>query len=290
MSRRERLTAWLLIAPAAVLLFSFTYLPAIQSLAGSLFTTPRGRRPARFVGLENYERLISDDVFLQVLINNGLYALVTIPLAIMLAMGMALLVNSTIPGRGFLRLSFFAPTMLPMIAVANIWLFFYAPGFGLLDQIRTLFGLPQLNLLGSPDTVLWAVMAVSVWKEAGFFMIFYLAALQSIPPTYREAASIEGANAWQVFWKITFPLMMPTTLFVAVNALINAFRVVDHIVVMTDGGPNYASALLLYYVYETAFSYWETAYGATLTAALLVILGLIALLQFKVLGRWTHYR
>ncbi len=133
----------LFIAPSAVLLFAFTYLPAVQSLLGSLFTTPRGRRPARFAGLENYERLINDDVFLQVLINNGLYSLVTIPVAIALAIVMALLVNSAIPGRGLLRMSFFAPTMLPMIAVANIWLFFYSPGFGLLDQIRALFGLPQ---------------------------------------------------------------------------------------------------------------------------------------------------
>jgi sn-glycerol 3-phosphate transport system permease protein len=290
MVRREWFTALLFIAPSAVLLFAFTYLPAVQSLLGSLFTTPRGRRPARFAGLENYERLINDDVFLQVLINNSLYALVTIPVAIALAIVMALLVNSAIPGRGLLRMSFFAPTMLPMIAVANIWLFFYAPGFGLLDQIRTLLGLPQQNLLGSPDTVLWAVMAVAVWKEAGFFMIFYLAALQSIPPTFREAASIEGANPWHIFWKITFPLMMPTTLFVAINALINSFRIVDHIVIMTDGGPNFASTLLLYYIYETAFSYWDTAYGATLTAALLVILGLIALGQFKLLDRRTHYR
>jgi sn-glycerol 3-phosphate transport system permease protein len=290
MVRREWFTALLFIAPSAVLLFAFTYLPAVQSLLGSLFTTPRGRRPARFAGLENYERLINDDVFLQVLINNSLYALVTIPVAIALAIVMALLVNSAIPGRSLLRMSFFAPTMLPMIAVANIWLFFYAPGFGLLDQIRTLLGLPQQNLLGSPDTVLWAVMAVAVWKEAGFFMIFYLAALQSIPPTFREAASIEGANPWHIFWKITFPLMMPTTLFVAINALINSFRIVDHIVIMTDGGPNFASTLLLYYIYETAFSYWDTAYGATLTAALLVILGLIALGQFKLLDRRTHYR
>ena len=290
MARREWFTAMLFIAPSAVMLFAFTYLPAVQSLLGSLYTTPRGRRPARFAGLENYERLINDDVFLQVLINNGLYALVTIPVAIALAIVMALLVNSAIPGRGLLRMSFFAPTMLPMIAVANIWLFFYSPGFGLLDQIRALFGLPQQNLLGSPDTALWAVMAVAVWKEAGFFMIFYLAALQSIPPTYREAASIEGANPWHIFWKITFPLMMPTTLFVAINALINAFRIVDHIVIMTDGGPNFASTLLLYYIYETAFSYWDTAYGATLTAALLVILGLIALAQFKLLDRRTHYR
>ena len=125
-------------------------------------------------------------------------------------------------------------------------------------------------------------MAVTVWKEAGFFMIFYLAALQSMSPHLAEAASIEGASRWYFFRRVTFPLLMPTTLFVLVNAVINAFRLVDHIVVMTRGGPDNATALLLYYIYEIGFRFWDSAYAAALTMVLLVLLGLVALVQFVV--------
>ena len=129
-------------------------------------------------------------------------------------------------------------------------MFFYAPGFGLIDQIVTSLGFSSLNILGSQESSLFGVMAVSIWKEAGFYMIFYLAGLQAIHPDLKEAAMIEGANKWYIFWRITFPLLTPTTLFVSVNAVINSFRQIDHIVVMTQGGPDYASTLLLYYIYE----------------------------------------
>jgi ABC-type sugar transport system permease subunit len=143
---------------------------------------------------------------------------------------MALWVNERLPGRGFLRLAYFTPTVLPMIAVANIWLFFYTPTYGLLEQIGTVFGLPSRNWLGDPATALAAITVVAVWKEAGFFMIFYLAALQGINPSLREAAAIEGAGRWFFFRRVLWPLLMPTTLFVGVNAVINAFRMVDHVV------------------------------------------------------------
>ena len=133
-------------------------------------------------------------------------------------------------------------------------------------------------------------MAVAVWKEAGFFMIFYLAALQQQSPELREAAALEGCSRWQFFWRVTFPLLMPTTLFVLVNAVINAFRLVDHIVVMTRGGPDNASSLLLFYIYETGFRYWDASYAAALTVVLLAILALLALVQFGVLERRTHYQ
>jgi sn-glycerol 3-phosphate transport system permease protein len=203
---------------------------------------------------------------------------------------MAVWVNGKVAGRGLLRLSFFTPTVLPMIAVANIWLFFYTPGYGLVEQVARLVGLPGHNWLGSRDTVLGCLIVVTVWKESGFFMIFYLAALQPISPALGEAAAIEGAGRWYVFRRVTFPLLMPTTLFVLVNAVINSFRLVDHIVVMTRGGPDNASSLLLYYIYDVGFRFWDTGYAAALTMVLLAILASVAIGQFLLLDRRIHYR
>ena len=203
---------------------------------------------------------------------------------------MAAWVNGKIAGRGLLRLAYFTPTILPMIAVANIWLFFYTPEYGLLEKITNAFGLPTHNWLGSKNTALACLMAVTVWKEAGFFMIFYLAALQQMSPQLADAAAIEGASRWYFFRRVTFPLLMPTTLFVLVNAVINAFRLVDHVVVMTRGGPDNATELLLYYIYEIGFRFWDPAYAATLTIVLLAVLGLAALGQFGFLERRVHYR
>jgi sn-glycerol 3-phosphate transport system permease protein len=243
-----------------------------------------------FVGADNYRQLVDDPIFWQSLTNNLWYALGTIPVAIALALLMATWVNGRLPGRGFLRLAFFTPTILPMIAVANIWLFFYTPEYGLLEQITKGMGFASHNWLGSRNTALFALMVVAVWKEAGFFMIFYLAALQSMSPSLAEAAAIEGASRWYFFRRVTFPLLMPTTLFVLVNAVINAFRMVDHVVVMTRGGPDNATELLLYYIYEIGFRFWDTSYAAVLTMVLLAILGTVALAQFWFIGRRVHYQ
>ncbi|MGI9334620.1 MAG: carbohydrate ABC transporter permease, partial [Gammaproteobacteria bacterium] len=190
-SRRTTVYAWLLLMPALVMLFAFTHYPALITFWHSLFSTPRGKRAAKFVGLDNYRALLEDDIFWQVLWNNAWYALGTIPASVAIAIVMALWVNSRLRGRAFLRMAYFTPTVLPLIAVANIWMFFYTPGFGLIDQILGVFGVPSHNWLGDPDLVLNAVIVVAIWKEAGFFMIFYLAALQTIPPTLAEAAALE---------------------------------------------------------------------------------------------------
>ena len=243
-----------------------------------------------YAGLTNFRRLFEDPVFWQVLGNNVWFAVGTIPVSIALALLMAIWVNGRIRGRSLLRLAFFTPTVLPMIAVANIWLFFYTPGYGLLEQITGLLGLPSHNWLGSRETALGCLVVVTVWKEAGFFMIFYLAALQSLSPQLGEAAALMGAGPWYFFRRVTFPLLMPTTLFVLVNAVINSFRLVDHIVVMTRGGPDNASSLLLYYIYDVGFKFWDTSYAAALTMALLVILASVAIGQFLLLDRRIHYR
>jgi sn-glycerol 3-phosphate transport system permease protein len=281
---------WLLLLPALALLVAFTHWPTAATFVDSFFSTPRAGRPAAWVGPDNYLAMVDDPVFWKAVTNNLWFAAATIPLSIAIALVMAIWVDGRIAGRALVRMAYFTPTVLPMIAVANIWLFFYTPHYGLLEQVTGLFGLPSHNWLGDPATALGCVTAVAIWKEAGFFMIFYLAALQTLDPNLREAAAIEGTTRWQYFRRVQWPLLMPTTLFVLVNAFINAFRMVDHLFVLTRGGPDNASTLLLYYLYETGFSFWDTGVASAITVVLVVVLASVALFQFFVLDRRIHYR
>lgn len=287
---RNAIIGSLLLLPAAVLLWVFTYQPIVTTFISSLYSTPRGRRPSVFVGLDQYQTMINDPVFWKGMWNNLLYAAATIPLSMVLALAMALLVNSKLRGQSIVRMAFFTPTILPMVAVANIWLYFYAPDYGLVDIVLSRFGMGGNNFLGMPETALAALVIITVWKEAGFFMIFYLAALQQISPSMLEAADLEGAGPWQKLRRVILPLLMPTTLFVSINAVIGAFRMVDHVVAMTKGAPDNATMLLLFYIYQNGFNYWDTGYAAALTMVLLFILALIALFQFGYVDKRIHYR
>lgn len=289
-SLKPHIQGWLLLLPAAVLLVAFTHYPTVATFINSLFSTGNAFVPSKFVGAGNYVKMVHDPVFWQAFWNNIIYAAVTVPVTIGLSMLMALWVNRRIPGRALARMAYFTPTVLPMIAVADIWLFFYAPGIGLLDQVGSFFGFGNHNWLGDPSTALPSIMVLSIWKESGFFMIFYLAALQSIPPELQEAARLEGSGRWYFFRRITFPLLMPTTLFVLINAMIRAFRMVDQLFILTKGGPDNATNLLLYYIYEAAFSFFDTSYAAALTVVLIACLALMAVAQFYFLDRRTHYQ
>ena len=289
-SNQVHIYGWLLLMPAAIFLIAFTYYPTVATLAHSFFSEGTALRPSVFVGLENYELMLEDEVFWKVVGNNFWFALGTIPASVALALLMAVWVNGRLPARGLVRMAYFTPTVLPMIAVANIWLFFYTPDIGLIDQVLGMFGAPGHNWLGDPDTVLGCLIVMTIWKESGFFMIFYLAALQSLPPELEEAAKLEGAGRWYFFRRVTFPLLMPTTLFVLINAVINSFKLVDHLFILTKGGPDNASSLLLYYIYEVAFSFLDEAYAATLTVVLLAVLAVIAIGQFVILDKRIHYR
>ena len=286
----NHVNGWLLVLPAGFMISMFTHFPIVSSLFHSLFSTGTATRPAEFIGLENYTYLLEDEIFWKVLFNNFLYSFCTVPMSIAMALGMAMLINRNIKGRSFIRMSFFTPTVLPMIAVANIWLFFYTPEYGLFDQVFAAFGGDSHNWLGNPDTVLFCLIVMVIWKESGFFMIFYLAALQQLSPELREAGVVEGSGSWYYFRRVTFPLLMPTTLFIAINAVVNSFKLVDHLVIMTKGGPDNASSLLLYYIYENAFSFWDSSYAAALTAVLVVILAIITIIQFTTVEKRIHYQ
>jgi sn-glycerol 3-phosphate transport system permease protein len=278
--------AWLLILPAMVILLGFSILPMITTVWTSL------QEPgiADSIGPANYERMINDTVFLQSLRNNLAFSLVTVPISLAIAMLMAVLVNREIRARGFLRMAFFTPAMLPVIAAAAIFLAFYQPNFGLINVIAQSIGIPRQNWLGDPATVLPALMVVMIWKEAGFFMLFYLAGLQTISPELNEASELEGTGRWTHFRRVTFPLLMPTTLFTSIVGVANSFKQVDFIFVMTQGGPNNASNLLLYNIYLQAFPNRNPEFAAAMTVVLVSILVILAVIQIRMFDRRIHYR
>lgn len=283
------LYAWLLLLPSLIFLMLFTFYPVIRTLILSFYQADLGTPEPLFNGVDNYRQMLEDEVFWKALRNNLWITLVTVPTSMALAMMMALYANKLLRGKSFVRTAFFYPTVIPMIAIANIWLFIYTPEYGLLSHFLRWFGLEQLNWLGNQELVMWAMIIMIIWKEAGYFMIFYLAGLQNISQELYESAAMDGAKSWTVFRRITFPLLMPTTLFVMVIAVTNSFKLVDHLVIMTQGGPDNASNLLLYYIYETAFSFWDQGMAAALTMVLVLVLLAIAVFQLLFLDKKIHY-
>jgi len=282
----DPLFALLLITPAMAGLLLFSVVPMATALWSSV--QEPGLEPS--IGFAWYERMLQDRVLLQALRNNLIFSLVTVPVSLALAILFAVLVDRGIRARGFLRLAFFTPAMLPVVAAAAIWLALYQPNFGLINALLEAAGLERVNFLGQRETVLPALMVVMIWKEAGFFMLFYLAGLQTIPPELREASRIEGASGWYHFRRVTLPLLMPTTLFTSIVAIANSFKQVDFIFVMTQGGPNNASNLLLYYIWQVAFPQRQPDYAAAIVVALVAIMIVLAVAQIRLLDRRIHYR
>ena len=273
--RRVRLP-YLLIAPTALFVALFTAWPTALATYQSFFlqrlNIARFREPT-FNGLGNYVDLFSDDRFRLVLANTFVYVLGTVPLSILLAFLFALLVNRKMRGIGLARLGFFHPTILPLVSAATIWMFFFTPDYGLFNTALRFIGYqgPQ-NWTANPNLALIAVMIVAVWKNAGYYMIFYLAGLQGLPSDVFEAASIDGATWWQQLWRIAFPLLRRTTLFISTIAFIGAFQTVDHIFVLTQGGPSRASTVLLFALWEERFQNLNVGRASAMTVILVILL------------------
>ncbi|WP_269933551.1 carbohydrate ABC transporter permease [Aminobacter sp. HY435] len=278
--------AWLILLPAILGLCAFSIVP----MATGIWRSLQGTGVDAQLSLAQYEVMFNDPIFRTALANNLLFSIVTVPVSLGLAMMMAVLVNRRFRGRALVRLAFFTPAMLPVVGAASIWLFMYQPDFGVINMMLEKIGFARQNLLGQPSTVLPSLMVVMIWKEAGFFMLLYLAALQSIPGELNEAAVLEGASEWYRFRRITFPLLMPTTLFASIVAIANSFKHVDFLFVMTNGGPANASNLLLYHIWDTAFIQFRPAYAAAVSTFLVSILVFLAVVQIRALDRRIHYR
>lgn len=274
MRRTAPLLPWLLIFPTALGVAVFTLFPMLAAAYRSLYTQNQAVRAPRWNGLGNYGDLFADATFRQVIANTLLFILGTVPASIALALLLALSLNRKLRGMGILRSAFFYPTVLPLVSAAAIWLFLYTPNFGLINQGLRAVGLPAPNWLGETKIVLVAMMVMTLWKQTGYFMLFYLAGLQNLPAEIFEAAALDGASRWQQVRSLTIPLLSGTTLFVSTIAVVSSLQQVDQIYIMTQGGPSNASNLLLFFIYETAFRFRNL--GAANAATVLLVLLLLA--------------
>jgi sn-glycerol 3-phosphate transport system permease protein len=204
-------------------------------------------------------------------------------------LGLAVLVNRRSRTIGFVRTAFFYPVIMPMIAIASVWMFIYMAKNGLFDQMLISMGTRPLNVLSKKSTVLPAMAVMYVWKEAGYLMVFFLSGIQSISTEVMEAAKIDGAGSLKIFRKITLPLLAPTFLFVSTIAFTNSFKLVDHVVIMTEGAPNNASTLLLYYIYQQGFTNFNYGVSSALTVIMLVVLLIVSLPRFISQDKKIHY-
>ncbi len=280
---------YLLLLPTALFVALFTAWPVLLSAYQSLFrqrmNIARFREPV-FVGLGNYRGLFSDPYFRQIIANTVRYALGTVPISILLGLLFALLVNRRMRGVGLFRLAFFHPMVLPMVSAATIWMFFFTPGYGLFNAaLRALgYGGPE-NWTGNPSLALLAVIIVAIWKNSGYYMIFYLAGMQNLPADVYEAAALDGASDWQTLWKITLPLLRRTTVFITTIAFIDAFRTIDHIFVLTGGGPSRASTVLLFELWLQRFEYQDIGVSAAITVIFVLVLLAFTVTNFIVSER-----
>lgn len=251
--------------PSLIFMAAFTVWPVFRSIWLSLTKYKLGMSAPEFIGLKNYISLAGSSLFWKVMGNTLFFALITIVPSMVVGLFLATLVNRKSRLIGFVRTSYFYPVVMPMIAIASIWMFIYMAKNGLLDQMLISMGLQPMNILSSKKTVLPAMAFMYVWKEAGYLMVFFLSGIQSISTDVNEAARIDGANSWTIFRKITLPLLAPTFLFVSTIALTNSFKLVDHVVIMTEGAPNNASTLLLYYIYQQGFTNFNYGVSSALT-------------------------
>jgi sn-glycerol 3-phosphate transport system permease protein len=285
---KRRVWPYLLLAPSLAFLVAFTYMPIVRVLWDSLHDKVHGASTTLFVGLHNYTDLFGDRAFIQSVINNLVYAVGTVPISMALALLFAMALQRSSRINSVLRALLLFPSMIPLVAAAALFFFIFLPGVGLIDYYLGKVGLRGANWLGDPDVALWSLIGITVWKNAGYYMLFYLAGLQTLPGDVLEAATIDGANAWQRLRHVVVPLLAPTTAFVLVIALINVLTQVDHVIVLTKGGPSNSTKLVLYYIFEQAhenFAYGRAAAASVLSVAVLLAMSVVSL---KSMERGAH--
>lgn len=283
--RTNKLTPYLFLLPGCAILGAFIFYPMIQAIWMSLTDYNMITDP-NYIALENYEKLFQDELFWKTLKNTFIYVIGVVPALVIIPIFMAVLVNQNLKGIGFFRSAYYIPVVTSLVVAGIAWDWVYKEN-GLLNYILELVGIltEPIPWLSSTDTSIFAVMIVTIWKGLGYYMIIYLAGLQSIPHELYEAAQIDGANWWQQMTKITIPMLMPFVLIVTIMSSIAGMKVFEEIYVMTGGGPLHSSETLVFYIYKEAFDRLNMGYASAAGVVLFLLTLVFSLINIKFMGK-----
>jgi putative chitobiose transport system permease protein len=281
-ARKLKLTPYLFLLPAILILGVTVFFPAIQafSLSFTRYEYDLTQAP-QWIGLENFQRLLGDRVFWQTIRNTFLYLIGVVPILVIAPLGLAILVNQKLKGIHWFRVSFYTPVVISMVVAGIAWKAIYSSN-GLLNQFLKILGIQEgIPWLTSPHSAIWSVMVVTIWKGLGYYMVIYLAGLQSISPELYEAAAIDGSDGWRKHLDITLPLMRPYLFLVAVISSISATKVFEEIYIMTQGGPRNSSKTVVYYIYERSFQDLDISYACTIGLILFFFIFVLSIINLR---------
>lgn len=287
LEKRKWVAAYLFITPIVILFTAFRIYPTFFNFTLSFMEWNVFKNQGSWVGLKHYARLFNDGTFLTALRNTLTYTGIFLPAQISAALGLALLLNVRFRGRSFCRAVFFMPYVVTLVATAAIWKWLYDPTSGLINAVLEQLNLPTCLWLLGKETALGSVIIFSIWQSIGYSMVIFLAGLQAIPQQLYEAAEIDGASKLQSFTYITIPLLVPIMLFILVMMTITSFGVFNQIYVMTQGGPAYATLVLVLYMYDQAFTFLNFGYGAAIAVVFFVFVLSVTLIELKLGARRT---
>jgi ABC-type sugar transport system permease subunit len=285
---RDNLVGYSFIAPALIGFLAFTLLPVLAAfvigfLNWDLLTPPT------WAGFKNYTALFQDEVFLISLRNTVMWVVYYVPASIVLSLILALAMNMPLRGITAFRAMLYIPVISPLLAVALLFVWLFNPDFGLINFVLSKIGVPPIGWLTDEHLALPSIAIMAVWKNAGWNMLIFLAALQGIPRHLYEAADLDGATKWQKFRNVTFPLLAPATFFIVIMSFIGAFQVFGEIYIMTNGGPGYSTHTLAYYLWSNAFKFNKMGYAGAISMVMFLLILLVTVLQNRLFGRKVQY-
>ncbi|PJN51355.1 Lactose transport system permease protein LacF [Paenibacillus sp. GM2FR] len=285
---KDAAVAWMLIAPNVIWIAVFTLFAIFYSFYLSFTEVDLFANQFTLVGLDNYTQSFADPVFTKSIVNTTVFTIFTVAFSMGIAIVVAVLLNSKIKGRKLMRAAFFLPSILPIIAVAQVWIWIYEPSYGLLNYFLEKIGIGDpshpFQWLVSPDTAMLSVIIFSIWKSFGYNMVIYLAALQGVSRSLYEAAEIDGANAVQKFFRITIPGLRPATFFILITSISGSFQTFGEIYALTNGGPMNQTNMIAYYIYQYAFEFFKIGRASAVSVLLFILLFAITIWQ------WSSYQ
>ncbi|TES48998.1 sugar ABC transporter permease [Halalkalibacterium halodurans] len=291
LDRYENLAGWLFVAPMLIGVTVLVLLPIVATFILSMadWKFIQNIDQLQWVGFGNFKELMTDSVFLKSLLNNGIF-LFTVPICMGISLVLAVVIDKSVYMKSYFKVAFFMPYISSVVAIAVVWQVLFHPSAGPINQTLMALGIADPpKWIADPSFALISVMLIQIWISVGFNLIIYIAGLQAIPKELYEAAEMDGANAWDKFRKITFPMVSPTSFFLLITGIIASFKVFDLIAVLTKGGPMHSTSVLVWHLYDTAFVHLDIGYSSAMAMILFIIVFLITIIQWIGQKKWVNY-